>query len=731
MHRSALTWVVSSLLCPTLSHAAGAQAESLSSTALEEVVVTASKTGEDVRDIVGSVSALTAHELSALGAQSSADYLSRVPGVVFNAAGPGYSTITIRGVNTTTGFAQLSQATTGVYINDVPLTDPFFSAGTPDIDTYDVDHVEIHRGPQGTLFGSSSLGGAVNYIAREAELDTFDVGAETTQSVTDHSGDWNSTYKMRVNVPLVKDELAIRFVAARRYEQGYLDNIGRGVENANDGVVEGGRLVAAWEPAPQTRVTWMSLYQQTRLDDAFYQDPSLGELKFSSAFPERSKADVLIHSLSLKQGFGFADLTMLAGYHEKTGFTTADLTSRFGFAGLVPFTSIEDSVKTDGYTFEARLASPREATFTWLIGTMYNRTDEDILEFARAPGASTAIDALFGSGLGDLLTRGDAFSGSVADFTGEEAALFGEGSYALTDRWKLTAGGRLFRTQIDSGFDGFGLIIFAGSGAPVFQQAVEQREDGFNPKLAISYSFRPDAQIYALASKGFRFGGTNVNPGAPRLTFDSDSLWNYEVGLKSESSEAGLRIDASAFRIDWSDIQLVLVDPLTGGSFTGNAGDATIDGAELAIAWRASSNVELSTNATWLDARLVQDFNPGFGPIAPKGSTLPGASEWQVASSLRLYWQTAGAPFLSVSHRYASSAPGVLQKPSVKTGDYHVFDLRAGISFSRARITLFASNLTDERAVTAATFFSQPSALETHEYVMRPRTFGITVAWDL
>jgi iron complex outermembrane recepter protein len=440
---------------------------------------------------------------------------------------------------------------------------------------------------------------------------------------------------------------------------------------------------------------------------------------------------VLIHSLALEQQFAIGKLTATGSYHEKSGFITSDLTSRFGFAGLVPYSAIADTIDSEGYSFEARLVSPRGGKFDWLIGAMYNRTDEDIEEIASAPAAAAAIDTLFGPGLGALLSQGEHWATSQEDFLGEELALFGEGKYSFTDNFHLTAGGRLFKTRIDSDFQGDGVIIFFGSGLPHVEQSAAQDEQGFNPKLALSYDVTRDTQVYVLASKGFRFGGTNVNPGAPKLTFDSDSLWNYELGLKGQSASGELQFDLSAFHIDWSDIQLSLVDPVTGGSYTGNAGDATIDGVEAALSWGNPRGWQASTSIAWLDARLSEDFDPGFGTVVPRDAELPGASQWQVSNLLAYRFDNALSPHIVFSHRYVSEARGVLDYSGAPTGDYNILDLRAAFTIGSVSLTIFASNLTDERAVTAATYYSQPTALETHEYLMRPRTFGLTVAWSL
>src|SRR3569623_1526876 len=212
----------------------------------DDIVVTATKRPEAVRKISGSVTAQTGEELAKLGADGMADYLTRTPGVVFNASNPGNSNVTIRGVSTTTG-QESGQATTGFFINDVPLTDPAFSIGTPDIDTFDVDNVAILRGPQGTLFGSSSLGGTINYQAAKPDLDSFSAHGQVSLRDT-RDGETGGAAKIMLNAPIVDGQLGIRGVFVFRRDGGYIDNIGTGRIDANRTTTRSGRILATWKP---------------------------------------------------------------------------------------------------------------------------------------------------------------------------------------------------------------------------------------------------------------------------------------------------------------------------------------------------------------------------------------------------------------------------------------------------------------------------------------------------
>jgi outer membrane receptor protein involved in Fe transport len=702
--------------------------------AVEEIVVTASKTGEAVREVSGSVTAITGETLAQIGAQSAQDFLDRAPGVGFNRQQPGFSTITIRGVNTSTSFANLFQGTTGSYINGVPLTDAYYSAGVPDIDAFDVRDVEVYRGPQGTLFGSSSLGGAVNYIANRPELDAVHAAGFASAAATRYGDGPSGAAKLMLNLPVAQGRAAVRAVAVLRHDAGYVDNLGTGDSAANETQAAGGRLMGRWQASDGLELNWLSLYQRTETDDAGWRNPDLDGLAKFTNVPEASRSTVEIHSLTADQALGFGTLTAQVAYHRKRAGFTSDL-KRFGALGFQrPY--LHDDVETEGYTAEVRLASPRGEALEWLIGAMIDDTDVTVLETAYASNSAQVADALLGTGGGAIATAGQAWGEAQNQFSGREAALFGEVAYSFTDALKVTLGGRLFRTKSDSDGRVEGLLAALTNGSLLSDPpSTPQKEEGFNPKASISWQATPDLRLYALASRGFRFGGANINPDPllPR-NFGSDSLWNYEAGLRSDWLDGTLRLDAAVFYIDWKDIPLT-VSTRTGTVGVLNAGDAEIRGAEAEFSWRPAAGLSLSSNVTYLDTELTSvaaQAGLSFG-VTP-GSRLPATSRWRISSQIQYQWDAPSEPFVMLLHRYASSAPAVLQQyappgRNAKIGGYHLLDLRAGATYRGVEFAVFAENLTDERASISASYLAPPLANEILDYVARPRTVGVSMAW--
>ena len=697
-------------------------------TVLDEVIVTATKRPERVRDISGSVTAFSGERLETLGAQGLEDYITRTPGVVFNASTPGNSTVVIRGVSTSVGIDQ-GQGTTGYFINDVPLTDPSYSIGTPDIDTFDVENVAILRGPQGTLFGSSSLGGAINYQAARPDASGFDVRAQATIDST-RSGDVGGSGKLMVNVPL-GDTVAVRAVYYDRETAGYIDNVGTGRDDANVTTVRGGRFQALWEPRDGTSLSYLYLQQSQDTADNGYQEPATaGDKKKDSLIPEFSNFDTLIHNLRLDHELPFGTLTATATYHRKEQDGIGDLTEDFGplLPGSSPIT-LAQIAESEGQTYEIRLAS-NPGRFEYLIGVMHDETDQDIANILVGDDAEAIVEAvygpLFGPGIGALAAPGGVLLDAMITARSRESAIFGEATYHFTDTWKATAGGRAFKQEIDSRTVSQGFYTILVNGTLTSDESGSQEADGFNPKASLTWTPNSNFMAYGLVSKGFRFGGPNIilsTPDDPVPAFyESDSLVNYEIGLRSTLLDGRLLIDATAFYIDWSDIQLRL-QTSTQLNYAANAGTAEIKGLETSVTFRPTDGLTLSSSITWLDAELAEPFDNGGGDIVPAGSTLPGASEWQISNVAQYEWDAVRfEPSLTLSHRYLSDAPGGLITGDPQ-GDYHIVDARLRVNLGQVGLTAFVNNIGDTDGVTNASFGQ--------EYIVRPRTIGLTLDYRL
>ena len=702
---------------------------------LEEVIVTATKENEPVRAIAGSVTVLSGPQLDAIGAQSFADYLTRVPGVIFNAGAPGLSTATIRGVSTTTSLDQ-GQGTTGYFINDVPLTDPNFAVAIPDIDTFDVNNVSVLKGPQGTLFGSASLGGAINYEAALPNLSKFEGRVQTTAAGAS-VGAGSSSEKVMLNVPLVEDRLAIRGVFVYRDDGGYIDNIGTGVKNSNETLVRGGRFEVLWAPTDGTQINYLFLRQLEDTKDNGDQEPVLaGPLEKRTLIAEPLDFKTTINNLRLDQDVGFATLTATATYHQKDQFSDSDLTAEFGplFGNQLSPISGPQYASSNGTTFEMRLASKPGGRFDYVVGVMHDLTRESFLDLFSAPGAeqyaTTTYDPIFGPTFGQRAAPGNVFYTSTLDVKGEEEALFGEGSFHFNDQWKITLGGRLFDTKVDGATSTSGLLEYLLTAPNVlsFNFTSPEKATGFTPKASITWNPTGDIMAYALASKGFRFGGPNINPPDPKdpfpPTYAPDTVWNYEIGTRTDWLDRTLELDTTVFYIDWSNIQ-VRLGTASGLAYATNFGKATNYGVESTVLWRPADGWTLQGNATYLDAHLDQAVQSGTTD-EPAGATLPGASKWSLGATVRYDWSSIPLqPAVQLSDRFISTAPaGFGEAEPITVGNYSLLDARASGRYDNLEATVFVNNIADKRGVSTA---SDVAGAPFEQYIVRPRTYGLTL----
>ncbi|WP_156681135.1 TonB-dependent receptor [Sphingomonas profundi] len=715
----------------TIPSAAMAQAASAADADGGDIVVTATKRNEAASDIAGSVSAVTERDLQQLNAQSLSDYITRVPGVVFNDYQPGVSEVVIRGVASTT-YHEANQATTGYYINQIPLVEPGFPLVIPDIDSFDVKQVEVLRGPQGTLFGSSSLGGAVNYVVNEADPSAVDAGAEGILSSTRRSGAASYAGKAMVNLPIVADKLAARVVALQRYDAGYLTNVGTGEKGSNDLRVRGLRGSIVFTPTESTKLSALGLYQEYDLDDQTYVLFGNGPKTYerNTNVDEFQDTEIQLYSLRLDQELGGASLTAIGSHTIKKANLAFD-DSIFG--GNDPRTNtpqLSSSVgkSTTNYG-ELRLASTGDGPFTWLIGGNYTRLRSRSTDGAFIDGIGAYIDAnpaLFGGQPGSVLAPGDLARRTVGTSRVRELAAFGELSYTFADVLTLTAGGRLFDYKSSPRLQ---FLPNAALIAPFDYRPGARKESGFIPKVSLSYKPSSRFMVYALYSEGFRIGGINtyaVATGVP-LEFDSDSTQNYEIGTRFDLVPGTMSFDIAAFHIKWNDIQSRLFTPVTFNAFTVNGGGAKIDGVELSLTFRPTRNLTYTANVTYNDARLSSllpdSFAAGGGYAA--GTRLPGASDWIIANQLDFELRDSPLhPRIGIAHRYLSKAPvafgAVLQK-----GDYNLIDLNASLRVAEGvEAGVFAKNLFDKYGILNAPFSFAGS-------VTRPRTIGASLRFGL
>ena len=714
----------------------GSEATGPASADLEEVVVTATRRAERLTEVAGSVSALTGKQLQQMGAQSMADYVTKLPSVHFNDYVPGRSEIVIRGVSTTT-FHDQGQTVVGYYINDAPMTEAGFPVVIPDVDAFDLDRVEVLRGPQGSLFGSASLGGLINYIVKEADPTRIDGAVELGMSTTRNAdGDVNHAVKAMFNAPIVNDVLGVRVVGYERSDAGFIDNALLDDRGVNDTRTRGmrGSLVAT--PGENTRLSLMMMYQKLEVDNQSYLRLGTEYDKFVSQEEPQSN-EFRLTSARLEQDLGFADLTVLGSYAEKEGSVLYDYTAYGFFGGTL--TDYTVTGRSHAYHVEARLASSGDRRVKWLIGANYSESKRRLFEYIRQDGLTAWVDAnpgLVGGTPGSVLAPGDVAYQYDGNQRNEDLGVFGELSYAILPTLEVTVGGRQYDTKSESTIERPDDLFSFFEGGTGYSYLADQSGSGFSPQASIAYRPTSDLTAYLKYAKGFRVGGPNPNP--PGVTglaysYDSDTVDNYEIGLHASLPQRRLAMSAAAFRIDWDDIQVRQFTP-AGFSYVTNAGAARIDGVEFQASWRIVPAFELSSSATYQDARITE-FLPylyatnGLGGY-PAGSRLPGSSKWALANTASLSIQGAPLnPRLELSHRYLSEAPVSFQSVNTR-GDYHLFDLRLLADVTDdISVMAFVNNLFDEYGVLSAPFAEgDPNPQGT---VLRPRTVGLRLNWSL
>jgi iron complex outermembrane receptor protein len=680
------------------------------SPALTEVVVTASKRAEDLREVADSVTAFTGADLDALGAQSLEDYIGRAPGVIFDASTPGVSNIVMRGVGTATVFPDQGQSTTGIYLNDIPLTDPGFALGIPDIDVFDLQRVEVLRGPQGTLFGTATLGGAVNYILNPVSLNTYDARVQAGISETANGNQTGYLVKGVVNIPIVSDTFGIRVTAIKRFDPGYLDNIGDGARSSNTQQVEDFRIEALWKVNDKISLNLFSFYDRLNDGDGFYNFSELGTFTRRTYYPEYADFTTAINSLKFDADLDFATLTLVGAQSKKRQDSLSDSTYYYN---SVP-TYGPTIATTDSTSFEARLTSPTGQRFEWLAGVYHGLFTENY----PSPTIQNDLDIFFFS----------------VQYHSLETSGFAEATYHFSDVWRATLGGRYYDIEVKTETEEQPI------GTPLTSVNGTESASGLSPKASLTFEPNHDFLAYASISKGFRSGGVNlVKPLAGFYTpptYGPDSLVDYEIGVRPAWFEHRLTLDSTIFFIDWSDIQVRLNRP-DGYSYAANAGKAHNSGWENALVWKPIDKFELQINATYLDAKLSQGLNLQNGTIVPDGSTLPGASRWTTAEFATYHWDVAHKPFVSVTHRYVSSALGafgVLQSTggSLPVGDYNVFGARGGLTLGHFEVSAYVNNIANSHGVTASEYASGlVGGPYVENFILRPRTIGLQFDWHL
>jgi outer membrane receptor protein involved in Fe transport len=682
--------------------------------AVAEVVVTAQKRLENIQNVPASVSFVDGGSLADLGAKSLQDYAAYVPGLQVDSAGsPGQTTITLRGI------APLgSGSAVGTYVDDAPLGSSGFyaMANTFQLDLlpYDLRGVEILRGPQGTLYGASTMGGLIKYVLLKPDSDHFNAALGGEISNTHASDGVGRGARGMVNIPLIAGKLALRASAFYQDTAGFMDNPVRDEDDINDLKQRGGRFALGWTPTSDVEVTVDALLQKIDSDgnaivplDAATEQRVLGDLQTDIALDEpfRQRTDFLKGAVNWT--LPFATLTAVSSYNDSRNRQSYDVSAISGGAFLVPqFVDI----KLHKFTQELRLTSPAGATVEWMLGGFYTNENVTNDQYVGALDATTTPIP----GLDPLLTA------SIPSHYREQA-VFGNLTWRITERFSLGGGMRHSRnkqryTQITGG------VFAPGNGGGRSGEGVDTYSG--NAKFQIS----PAAMVYARVANGYQPGGPNVALAGVPPSVGPSKLTNYETGFKAQLLEDRLILDIAVFRIDWKDIQVLASAPDTGTGFLINGGKARSEGLEASAGLKPVSNVLLGLSFAYTDAQIVGDI-PEL--TASDGQRLPHVPRYSgsATAEYRMDFASDWAARVGGGVRYTGARPSYLFSPVAPplVYDEHRYvavDLIGHLAHGDWDFSLYARNLLDERAyITKAPL----SGVEVFGAVLQPRTIGISV----
>jgi len=706
---------------------------------VQQVVVTAQKRAQTMVDVPQSMSVVGGDALEKHQATGFADYLKLVPSLQLVQSTPGEGRLVLRGLDTG-GVA----STVAVYLDETPfgsssgLANGAILAG--DFDTFDLARVEVLRGPQGALYGASSLGGLVKFVTNAPDFDGFAMRARVGAASVDGGGVSYRT-NLVVNTP-ISETLAARASVSYQKEPGFIDSIGTAgsdvARDINKAENYGGRMSLLYKPNADfdLRLTAVAQNIATDAPSIVESDPDSLETLYgrptqSQFVPQMRDIHYRVLNGTANWNLGSASLTSSTSYSTQKQYAREDVTfnlSQFVEDNLgVPnelYMGMELEVKK--FTQELRLSSNGGGRVDWLAGLYYTDEEGDLAQryHALVPGTMTPA-----SGLPMLA---DVKLGSNY----REVAAFANTTIHLNPVYDLDIGGRYSHNKQDAHQLGDGVLT-----SPADNRA-ESSEDVFTYAVSLKRKFSERTAVYARAAKGFRPGGPNVlppnaPPGTP-TSYESDSVMSYEAGLKTQSDDGRWSLDLSAFHIKWKDIQLLA--NVNGFGINANGAGATADGVEISAGWRPLQGLRLSANGAWnkarldgdTDALLVGGYKGDRLPFSPKyTASLLADYRWTIGDTTPAF---AGASVRRMAGQHASFDPDyrVANGRQREIPSYNVVDAYAGLELGNWTVEVFGKNLgnSDGKLSTAELMpngmFAYPNgALGTG--VIAPRTVGFTL----
>ena len=755
-----------------------------------EIIVTATKRDQSLQDIPFAINAQTADMIEKTGATTLEDISRNVAGLAIQNLGPGQSQIAIRGVSA--GQIVRDQPgvkeQVGVYLDESVISLSLF---TPDLDLFDLNRVETLRGPQGTLFGSGSVGGTIRYITNQPKLGATEGSIEANVNLV--GGDeFGGHLKGAINAPM-GENAAVRAVGYYTRYGGFINarREGGGItKDINDGERYGGRIALTFAPSDSLSITPRVIYQKISTDGFNRREVfNLYANRFTTTRPpvtfserqqhlllkEGFEDETLIADATIKAGLGGVDLTSVTSFTDRNILVSRDASALTGSvsvdlgyptAGVLLPSNLNDTTKVKSFTQEVRLSSTGNGPLQWVFGGFYSDTSRDYAQRLPTPGYDAFTDVRFGAGTSVAVANGfplNAPYNADINYDIKQKAVFGEASYDLSDSFNVTAGGRYYDFSEARLFKSGGLFSNGDN------QTGKTSSNGFTPRVLLSYKPSSGIAVNAQASKGFRLGGINDPLNIPlcsggaggidaltfgnRPRYDDESLWNYELGIKTQTK--GITFNAAAFYTDISNLQVTADAGSCSSRVVFNVPKAHSQGIEFELSARPSKGLELGISGSLLSAKFDSSVTTTAGLVIAgirDGNRLPTVPKFQISANATYSFPVSdGAEaYIATSIQHVGNR---ITQPSDQEGNprsftsglafggatgtgvtslnlvlpsYQLVNLSAGVEFDNG-LTLIASinNLFDENALLAFDR-ERGGRARLGFHTNTPRTFGIT-----
>jgi iron complex outermembrane receptor protein len=705
--------------------------------ALEEVIVTASRREERLQDVAIAVSSIDVDEKINAGYFGLNDILTFVPGVsVADSGGTFNSPVVVRGINAVgaTGVAS--------YVDDIAFGSSTIYTNSIGLDgtLLDLASLDVLRGPQGTLYGASALGGVLKFVTREASLEEW-TGSLTADLSSTEGGGFNQLYRVNANGPIATDVLGLSFTAFWKDKEGYIDNVAIPREGWDDYEYYGGSGSLRWAATERLEFKLQALYQNSQQDgfaqiQANYADdlllpgigagePWFGDYETGQTDINPSEYDASVLGLTVDYRFDFGTLTSVTSTQDTAMVQSLDVTVPFAFfADLffpqnAPHSSavLVTDMGWDEFTQEVRLTSTSNQQFEWIVGGYYSKEE------------SFSIQRL------DTIPAEPEFFYANFPSNYEETSLFGTGTWYFTPDFDASFGIRYADYSNDVKLETVGPLV-----APLPLTAIDDSDTNY--LFNLRYRAGDNLSFYGRIASGYRPGGANfllLDPEGNPLTqpfYQPDTLWNYEVGVKGTTADGRFSYDVAAYYIDWEDY--IIIVNRGGANAASNAKAAVSRGVEASLAYAATDALTFTGTLSYTDAEVTED-TPDLG--AQDGDQLPNTPEWQFTLDSQYDFSIGDLPsYVGGSLRYKGDMPvgfagytdsnGTYYPPSaprLTIDSYTLVDLRAGLTLGKIDFSLYVTNVFDEYAYTnfGSSLLSPSLAVPT-----RPRTYGVVARWN-